>query len=271
MSATTFEVEGDVLVPRSVAGGLQAAAADLPPGAYTTLRTYEGSRVLRLRQHVARLSESLTLQGRQGSIDETRVRRAVSAALTATGHAESRLRLTLAPPRFFVSVEAYLALPEAFYREGVACVTVPLRRANPHAKDTTFAATAATVYRALPPSVHEGLMVGEDGALLEGLSSNFFAVREARLWTEGERVLLGVTRSLVLEVASGVVPVSMTAVRRSELEAVTECFITSASRGILPVVAIDGVAVGSGRPGPVTRSLTERFQELVEREAETVF
>ena len=47
-----------------------------------------------------------------------------------------------------------------------------------------------------------------------------------------------------------------------------EAFLTSASRGVLPVVRVDQVQIGNGRPGPVTRELRRRFDELVEREAE---
>jgi branched-chain amino acid aminotransferase len=115
---------------------------------------------------------------------------------------------------------------------------------------------------------HEGLLVGEDGALLEGLSSNFFAIREGILHTEEERALAGLTRALVLEVARPVVPLATTAVRLDQLGEVTEGFITSASRGILPVVHVDEVRIGTGRPGPLTRELRERFEEQVAREAE---
>ena len=175
MAGTTFEFDGEVLRLAGSGSSLQAASQDLPNGAYSTLRTYRRDRVLRLAQHVARLNETAALQGSAGSLDEGRVRSAIAQVLAATAYAESRLRLTFAPPRFFVSVEPFAPLPAALYRDGVACVTVPLHRTNPHAKDTRFAARAATAYAALPAGIQEGLMVAEDGAILEGLSSNLFA------------------------------------------------------------------------------------------------
>lgn len=270
MPATTFEFEGDSLRGAGSGPTFQAATQSLPDGAYSTLRTYERDRVLRLGQHVARLNESIALQGSAGMLRGEVVRHAVARALAATGYAESRLRLTFAPPRFFVSVEPFVALPEALYRDGVACVTVPLHRTNPRAKDTRFAAQAATAYAALPAGIQEGLMVAGDGAILEGLSSNFFALTRGVLHTEEARVLLGVTRSLVLEVAREVVPVSAEAVLLVDLPSVREAFLTSVSRGILPVVQVDGTPVADGRPGPVSRDLTARFQALVGREAQSV-
>jgi branched-chain amino acid aminotransferase len=241
-----------------------------PDGVYTTLRTYHGNRVLRLDQHVRRLNDSATLRGLAGQVDETHARRAVALALVKAGHPESRLRLTFVPPRLFVGIEPFIPLPAALYREGVSCATIPLQRRNPHAKDTRFATEAASAYQALPPGIHEGLMVTPDGALLEGLSSNLFALVDGALRTEEARALLGVTRSLVIEVAQAVVPVVALAPMRRDLHRFEEFFLTSVSRGVLPVVRIDGHVVGTGHPGPVTLDLMAGFGSLVEREAEPV-
>ena len=132
-------------------------------------------------------------------------------------------------------------------------MTIPLRRDHPGAKDTRFIATASEAYGTLPPGAHEGLMVAEDGSILEGLSSNFFAVLDGVLQTEGERALHGITRSIMLELAQGLVPVSLTPVRVADLPRVD---------GVLPHqrVAGDPARDARGRrrdrpgaPGPVTR------------------
>jgi branched-subunit amino acid aminotransferase/4-amino-4-deoxychorismate lyase len=267
MTARTFELTGTTTRAVGETATLAQASADLPSGAYTSLRTYAGNRVLRLEQHVRRLEESVALQGRPAPLDPAAVGGAIAAALGAAGHRESRVRLTFAPPRFFVSVEPFEQLPEALYLEGASCVTLALRRENPHAKDTRFIATASGAYGRLPDGVHEGLLVAADDSLLEGLSSNFFAVRSGVLHTEEERVLLGVTRALVLEVAQGIMPVDRTAVRWGRLPELSEAFITSVSRAVLPVVRIDGQVIGHGRPGPKTRAIMQAFADLVRREA----
>jgi branched-chain amino acid aminotransferase len=247
---------------------LADSSAALPEGAYTTLRTYGGRRVLRLESHLRRLEESIARQGGSGAVDRAAVRKALSAVLDATSQPESRLRLTLAPPHLFVAAEPFSPLPAAVYERGVACVSIDVRRENPRAKDTRFIAAAHAAYARLPPGVEEGLMVAEDGAILEGLSSNFFAVVGGTLRTEGERVLPGVTRSLVLEVAKGVLPVNETAIRTGELPQAREAFITSVSREVLPVVSIDGRAVGDGRVGEATKDVSAAFAALAAREAE---
>jgi branched-subunit amino acid aminotransferase/4-amino-4-deoxychorismate lyase len=247
---------------------LAASAAELPEGAYTTLRTYGGRRVLRLGQHLRRLEESAALRARPGAIDPAAARRALASALDTATSPESRLRLTFAPPRLFVAIEPFSVLPKQLYEEGVACVTLDLRRDNPHAKDTRFIATAQAAYGRLPAGAEEGLIVGEDGAVLEGLSSNLFAVVGGTLRTEEERVLIGVTRSVVLELAERLMPVDRRAVLREDLPRVDEVFLTSVSREVLPVARIDGQPVGDGRVGPSTLAVMGAFADLVRREAE---
>jgi branched-chain amino acid aminotransferase len=264
---TTFERTGGQTVVIGGASTLAQASAHLPNGAYTTLRTYSRRRVLRLPQHVQRLRESVALQGTPAALEESEVRHALADALSATAHAESRVRLTFAPPRLFVTVGPFEPLPPALYESGVACITVPGRRENPHAKDTRSLTTADRTYEQLPAGRHEALLVDQDGAILEGLTSNFFAVHDGILHTEDERVLHGVTRSLVLELAGAVVEVAPTAIRTDQLPRVQECFVTSVSREVLPVTRIDETGVADGRPGPVTRELMSRLRGLVEREA----
>jgi len=248
--------------------GMAEASAILPHGAYTTLRTYDGGRrVLRLAEHVARLRE-----GAAGAIgsgpDEAEVRAGLAEALKVSGRGERRLRLTYAPPRMFVAVEPLPPLPDALYQQGVWCVSVPVRRDAPRVKDTRFIPAAQAAYHGLPAGAHEGLMVAKDGTILEGLSSNVFAVREGILHTDDEHVLPGITRGLVLELARGLLPRATAGVRLDQVAELSEVFLTSVSRGVLPVAQIDATKVGDGRPGPVARELRRRLEALVEREAE---
>jgi branched-subunit amino acid aminotransferase/4-amino-4-deoxychorismate lyase len=137
-------------------------------------------------------------------------------------------------------------------------------------KDTGFIPIARRAYGELAPGVEEGLLLADDGSILEGLSSNFFGVLAGSLRTEEERVLPGITRALTLEVAEARLAVIRRAVRQDERRHLGEAFITSASRGVLPVARIDDETVADGRPGPHTRAIIQAFDALVRREAETV-
>lgn len=239
---------------------LADASATLPAGAYTTLRTYGGDGIPFLEDHIRRLEESSALQGRPAAIDRGALRAGLAAALRAGAYPESRIRLTFAPPELFASVEPFEPLPETLYETGAWCVTVPVRREVPQAKDTRFLAAAQAARHELPPGAHEGLLVADDGSLLEGLSSNVFAVIDGVLTTEDARVLRGTTRALVLELARGLVPVSLEAVPKAALARATEVFLTSVSREVLGVSRVDDLTIGRGRPGPLARELRRRYR-----------
>lgn len=265
----TLEMTDDGPVRRQEAARLPDASARLPAGAYTTLRTYNGRGIVRFEAHLCRLEESAALQWPGATVDPQAARRLVGAALDRTRHPESRLRLTFAPPRLFVSVEAFVPLPGSRYADGVACVTLPgLHRDQPHVKDSRFIPVARRAYGELPDGIEEGLLVADDGSLLEGLSSNFFAVLDGVLCTEGERVLPGITRALVTEVAESQGYTIRHAVSRGELPRVGEALLTSVSREVLPIVKIDGDPVGDGGVGPHARAIMQGFAELIRGETE---
>lgn len=259
------------------AHSLTEASLALPPGAYTTLRTYGGRRVLRLEEHLVRLESSAALLGHPLALDRARVRSALRAGLEAAGFAESRVRITAAfacgdrPGEVFLSFEPLAPPDPRLYEHGVRAACIPLARAMPRAKSTAFIAVAADYYARKPPDVYEYVMASPDGALLEGLTSNFFAVCGGDLYTAEEGVLAGVTRAVVLEVAAGSGRrVIRTPVHRDELRGLDEAFITSASRELVPVVAVDDVLIGDGRPGAVAQRLLAGYRMQVERELEEI-
>lgn len=252
---------------------LDEASRGLPQGAYTTLRTFGGPAVLRLDEHLARLEESARLSGTEVYLNWPTIRAALHEAITAFGTPDTRVRLTLdttrEPGTIYISLEP-LRPPQVGGREqGIRVVTRRLQRQNPKAKSTTFLASAGEIRRTLPAGCHEAIMVSADGRLLEGLSSNFFAIRDHELWTAEEGVLSGITRALVLEEAADEgLTIHLEGLPVAELPTLDEAFITSSGRAVLPVVEIDGRPVGSGEPGPITRRLLERYNARVAREVE---
>lgn len=271
-SVLLFELDGGEARPAGAFPSMDAAAEATPAGAYTTLRTFdERRRVLGFADHLRRLEESTERLGRPARLAAAAVAAGLAAALARLpGTGDARVRLTLAPPRLLAALAPFVPPPESARRDGVACATVSERRSDARCKDTRFAAVARRSAAALPEGIHEGLMVGDDGALLEGLSSNFFAIRGGELRTEDERVLPGLTRALVLELARERLPVVLRPVSRDELPRLSEAFLSSTSRGVLPVIAIDGIPVGDGRPGPVTRELMRELDRRIARQARSL-
>jgi branched-chain amino acid aminotransferase len=258
----TFELLSD----QPSSSSIDEATRRLPPGGYTTLRTFHGRRVMRMMDHYDRLEETAHLAGKPIQINRAQVSQALHQifADNPLSGAEWRVRIILdleqSPGDLYLLLEP-LAIPnEAAYQQGVRVVTRQLQRKNPKAKLTQFIQTATAIREGLPPGINEALMIGQNNRVLEGLSSNFFGVLDGVIWTAEEGVLSGITRSLVLEEIEKLgLPLRLEGVRHRDLSLLEEAFITSASRAVLPVVEIDNQSVGVGQPGPITRQLLERY------------
>ena len=102
----------------------------------------------------------------------------------------------------------------------------------------------------------------EDGHVTEGTSNNAYIVTGGKIVTRqlGNEILHGITRAAVLRFAR---EAQMAVEERSftieEAQKADEAFVTSASAFVMPVVEIDGSAIGSGKPGPVATRLREIY------------
>jgi branched-chain amino acid aminotransferase len=254
---------------------LDQATQLLPGGGYTTFRTFGRFGVLRMVDHYHRLEETAQLAGKPVHINRQILQQALHEALFAYPADEMRVRVILDleqnPGDIYILVDGLHTPSQTDYEYGVKAVTRQMQRSNAKAKLTEFISTASAIREQLPAGVNEAIMVGADGCLLEGLSSNFFAVVEGVVWTADEGVLSGITRSAVLSVINQAgIPLELRGLPAERLQEVSEAFITSTSRAVLPVTEIDGKPVGSGSPGEVTLRLLDGYQQWLVGELETV-
>lgn len=264
---------GLTAVPYS-ATSLVDAAQHEPEGVYTITNTYPGLRVLQMDPHLTRLEDSARREGIPLIVDRPRVRAALRQVIEESGFEVVRFRITVpraTPDEPILSVEPFAPPAPEVYERGIRCVTVSdTQRDNPAAKTTGWMTQRKDVQAAFPPGITEGLLVGDSGEILEGLTSNFYAIHDGILYTAGEGVLPGIGRLVVFAVAPDILPLALRAVTVSEIAALEEAFITSASRGIVPVVEIDGMRIGAGVPGMTTRRLREAYSAWVSAHLEDI-
>ncbi len=104
----------------------------------------------------------------------------------------------------------------------------------------------------------------EDGFVTEGTSNNAYIVKDGKIITRhlGNEILHGITRAAVLRFAAAAqMQVEERPFTIEEAKAADEAFITSASMFVMPVVEMDGEAIGSGAPGTVAKRLREIYLE----------
>jgi len=247
---------------------LDAITRQLPDGYYSTFRTYAGCRrVLGLKAHLRRLLD----------VDASTLRQSLLQLLEPFHPDEARVRVMLTfDGQIYVSIELLKLLPPEVYKQGVRVETTELYRADPRSKSTAFIAASSEERKHLAQEgIFEALLV-KNGKILEGMTSNFFYVLSSRaereiIYTAQLNILLGVTRRTVIHVARGRgVEVKYQPLKLNQLPAVDEAFITSSSRGIVPVIQIDEVTIGEGMPGKITKMLMSAYDAYVLIHAEKI-
>lgn len=165
------------------------------------------------------------------------------------------------------------APPDALRAEGAACVTYPdLRWGRCDLKTVNLLPNVMARQAAAAAGAFEAVLVrrGDDGTevVTEGSLSSVFAVVGGALRTHplGPRILPSVTRAVVLELAADLgVPVHERACTPDEVRAADELFMANTTSDVMPVVRLDGAAVGAGAPGPVTRALSDAMHRRMGR------
>ena len=108
-------------------------------------------------------------------------------------------------------------------------------------------------------------MLNEQGFVAECTGDNVFIVKNGTIATPpvASGALAGVTRAVVFELARAEgLAIHEPLMTRYDIYTADECFLTGTAAEIIPAVRLDTRAIGDGKPGPVTRRLTERFRQL---------
>ena len=152
--------------------------------------------------------------------------------------------------------------PEALRLTGAAAITQPdIRWLRCDLKTIQLLPNVMGKQRAVSQGAIDAIFV-RDGHVTEGTHTSVFAVVDGVLRTHptDNHVLPGVTRAVVLELARDYgIPYVESAVSVAELFASSEVFLAGTTNDVLPIIAVDGRPIGSGRPGPIAERL---FQGL---------
>ena len=248
---------------------------NLPPGLYTTFRTYAArTRVIGLRTHLNRLYLPAKAQGLSVVLNQDLLRERLADLLKPLEPDEARVRLILDTSReageIYILLQPLRELPPEVYQNGVRADVSRVSRDKPSLKQTAFIAESSSERKRIQAETFE-ILLTRRGRVLEGMTSNFFHVRDGVLSTAGRGALSGVTRQTVIDIANDAdIPIRYRALPVREIPQVDEAFITSSSRGVVPVVQIDAQLVGNGRVGELTRQLMDLYQQKVLEIAEPI-
>jgi D-alanine transaminase len=242
-------------------------------GVYEVIRTYQG-RPFELDAHLARLDRSAMALDIVQPYPRARWRDLVEEGIHRAACPEAKVYIQItrgtAPrehtyganvvPTTVMTVRELRPLSPALRASGVETITVEdLRWGRCDIKSLNLLPNVLARQRGKQAGAFETIFV-RDGMVTEGASSNVVVVSDRTLRTapEGPRILSGVTRGVVLQLARDArLSVDERSPSRSDLYQAEEVFLTGTTVEVLGVVKVDGKIIGPGEPGPLTRQLTD--------------
>lgn len=242
-------------------------------GVFDFLRTYNGF-PFHLDEHLNRLERSARLIGLELPHPTAKIKEIVRETLGRNKHKESNIRLVVTgglstdsitpglSPQLLIMVSSVKEMPLEWYSDGAKVITSHVDRFLPGAKSINYIPAILCQREARMQQAIEAVYVDRNGYMLEGTTSNFFAfIGDTLVTPPCNRVLPGITRQVVLGLAEKEYTMIERELHKDEVRLIDEAFITSSVREIVPIVAIDSIKLGTGKPGPRTQKILELFRD----------
>ncbi len=252
-------------------------------GVFEGIRLYAG-KIFKLAEHIDRLYESARCIALTIPLTKEQFADAVKKTVAASGLTDGYIRpvvtrgvgdLGIDPKKckqaeVIIIVDRITLYPPETYENGMAIITASTIRnhpnaVNPRIKSLNYLNNILAKIEANLAGCQEALMLNHLGQVAECTADNVFVVKGGVLKTPtlDAGALEGVTRNTVMDLARAAgIPVQELPLHRHDIYTADECFLTGTGAEIVPVIQCDARAIGSGKPGPITRQLMERYRKI---------
>jgi branched-chain amino acid aminotransferase len=261
-------------------------------GIFEGIRAYNG-RIFKLKEHIDRLFYSAKAILLNIPMSHAEIMKAVVDTCRENNLRDGYIRLVVTRgvgtlglnpnrcknPSVIIIAGKIQLYPKEMYENGMDIVTVATTRnlhnaVNPAIKSLNYLNNILAKIEANIAGVEEAIMLNADGFVAECTGDNIFIVRGNDLLTPplSAGALYGITRGVAMDLARQLgMNVGEPNLTRYDLFIADECFLTGTGAELIPVTKIDGRMIGSGKPGPKTRSLVEKYHALTQTSGEPIF
>lgn len=155
--------------------------------------------------------------------------------------------------------------PKVFYKHGVKVITYNGERFMPASKTKNLLLNYIAYREAAKQKAIDALLVDRFGNICEGTRSSFFVIQNNTLiMPPREKVLEGVTRKTIMDIAPKIMNVKEQDIPLEMINQYDECFISATTMDIMPVSQINDVKLRQ-KAGEKVKSLQELYKDLVEK------
>jgi branched-chain amino acid aminotransferase len=252
-------------------------------GVFEGIRFYNG-KVFRHHEHIDRLYESARHILLEIPWSPDKMIAEVEKTVKASGMTDGYIRLVItrgvgslgldparcSNPQVIIIVDTIALYPEKYYEEGLDIITSSVIRAHPNTisprvKSLNYLNNILARIEASRAGCQEALMLNHVGEVAECSADNIFLIKNGILRTPpiNAGILEGITRNAVIELARAAgIEVQEIPLTRHDVYTADEMFLTGTGAEVIAVVKVDGRPIGTGKPGPITKTLRDRFMVL---------
>lgn len=268
--------------------GIHTSTLHYGLGLFEGIRCYpteKGPAVFRLHEHVARLCHGARALDLQLPYSAEEISQSIVQLLHKNGLEDAYVR-----PLVYLGGESLKVNPQGLSvnlsittldfsnyhsgdlkEKGMRLKISSFTRQNPaaglvHVKcNGSYVNSQLAIKESLNCGFDDALMLDAQGMLAEASGANLFIVRGGKLLTPDSRnILPGITRASIMELAASLgLAVEEAALPRDQAYMADEIFLTGTAYEVVPVVKVDHVTIGQGRPGPISMQLSELYQDQV--------
>jgi D-alanine transaminase len=252
-------------------------------GIYEVVRYYPPHGYFQVEAHLERLRyglEQLQIKG----VDSARIRPIIEELIRKNGHhtaqAIAYIQVTRGacfprqhffpppstPPTVLISTSPFKPHAQEIEQGVTVLLEKDIRWSRCDIKTIALLPNVLSRQRAVEKGVCETIWA-RDGYLTEGTHTNFCAVKDGALLTprKSNFILSGITRQVVFHISKTLnIPFNETQISESELASLDECLIIGTTTEVTPVVKINELTIGDGKPGEITRRVQKELYRIIE-------
>lgn len=243
-------------------------------GLFDYFRTYNG-KPFQWDWYWERYTTSAALLGIPNPIAKETAQQIVHELIERSGLSDCAIRfvltggyaadsISMTQPNLLIISEDIHPVAEPEYLTGIKVMTYDFVRDIPTIKSIDYKHLMI-----LQPQLKSigaaDVLFHHEGRISELSRSNVFIVQNGKLITPHRDILFGITRKTVLALADGVIPVEERDISLVECCTADEVFTTSTTKKVLPITQIDDHVIGTGKIGPVTQTLLEKINLMVDK------
>jgi branched-chain amino acid aminotransferase len=253
-------------------------------GIFEGIRIYN-RRIFKLNEHVKRLYESARAIYLNIGMEPPAMADLLNQMVVRSGKQNGYIRLVVTrgdgplgidpekcrKARIIIIVDDIQLYPVEFYEKGTEIITssyrrIPVECFDPRIKSLNYLNNVLAKIESKKNNCLESVMLNSNGFVAECTGDNIFIIKDNILKTPAtyHGALEGITRGVVLEIGVQFgLKTEEGTLTRFDLYNADECFLTGTGAEVIPVVGVDKIKIGDGRPGVITGKIISRFKELV--------